>query len=139
MQRQFVLRPSRLLAFLLSVTHIAALVALLPLTLPLWAKLALASMVLFSLHYHVRHHARLASPASAAMLVLGNAHVSLALRDGNKLEGTISGDSLVTPWLTVLNFLPQDSRFAHSVVILPDSLDAESFRQLRVWLKWGNA
>jgi toxin CptA len=47
-------------------------------------------------------------------------------------------DSLVTPYLTVLNVLPQGARFSRSVVILPDSLDAESFRQLRVWLKWGS-
>jgi len=46
-------------------------------------------------------------------------------------------DSLVTPFITVLNVLPQGARLARSVVILPDSLDAESFRQLRVWLKWG--
>ncbi|MBI3902775.1 MAG: hypothetical protein HY306_07520 [Nitrosomonadales bacterium] len=37
----------------------------------------------------------------------------------------------------MLNVLPQGARFARSMIILPDSLDVESFRQLRVWLKWG--
>jgi hypothetical protein len=29
--------------------------------------------------------------------------------------------------------------FSPHLVILPDALDAESFRQLRVWLRWGKA
>jgi toxin CptA len=51
----------------------------------------------------------------------------------------ISGDSFVTPYLTVLNLKPEGARFAHALVILPDSLEAESFRRLRVRLKWGTA
>ena len=62
----------------------------------------------------------------------------LTLRNGEQLTGQILRDSLVTPYLTVLNVLPQGARFLRSVIILPDSLDAESFRQLRAQLKWGS-
>jgi len=62
----------------------------------------------------------------------------LTQHNGDQLTGKILRDSLVTPFLTVLNILPRNTRLAHSLVILPDSLDAASFRQLRVWLKWGS-
>jgi len=31
---------------------------------------------------------------------------------------------------------PAGSRLAKHLVILPDAIDAEDFRRLRVWLKW---
>lgn len=61
----------------------------------------------------------------------------LTSRNGKQVTGKVMPDSLVTPLLTVLNVLPQDTHWTRSVVILPDSMDAESFRLLRVCLKWG--
>ena len=70
-------------------------------------------------------------------LTLEEDRAVLTQRNGDQLTGKILRDSLVTPFLTVLNILPQNAHIAHSLVILPDSLDGASFRQLRVWLKWG--
>jgi toxin CptA len=50
---------------------------------------------------------------------------------GRLLEG-----SLVHPYLTTILFLPVRGRFARAIVVLPDSLSATQFRELRVWLKW---
>jgi len=137
MQSQFQLQPSRYLAAALIAAHGAAYTALLPLTLPLWAKAALAPIFLFSLIYHLRRDAWLsATSASAGMLLQGD-QIVLSTRAGGEVAGTVSRNSLVTPWVTVLNVLPQGARFSRSVIILPDSLDAEAFRQLRVILKWG--
>lgn len=136
MQRQFTFHPSRYLAAMLITAHGSVCAALIPLTLPLWAKLALAFSVLFSLGYHLQRKAWLSAPSACVAMTLEGDQVALTMRDGARLDGPIARDSLVTPWLTVLNVLPQDARFVRSVVILPDSMDAESFRQLRVWLKW---
>jgi len=112
--------------------------ALLPLAPPpLWSKLALAVLLLSSLLYYLRRDAWLQLPASCIGLVLEGDGAILLRRDGVRLPCEILHDSLVMPYLTVLNVLPQGARFARSVVVLPDSLEAESFRQLRVWLKWG--
>jgi toxin CptA len=52
------------------------------------------------------------------------------------------GSSFVAPYLTVLELKPLGAgglwqRFrTRSVVILPDGIDAEEFRQLRVLLRW---
>lgn len=120
------------------VTAHGAVLAMLPLALaPMWSKLALAVLLLSSLLYYLRRDAWLRLPASCIGLVLEEDRAMLLRRDGVRLPCEILNDSLVMPYLTILNVLPQGARFARSVVILPDSLEAESFRQLRVWLKWG--
>ncbi|MFM9912332.1 MAG: protein YgfX [Methylophilaceae bacterium] len=57
-------------------------------------------------------------------------------QDGDWLEAKVLGSSLVLPYLTVLNLKLPNGRWPLNVVLLRDSVDAESFRRLRVWLKW---
>lgn len=137
MQRQFNLQPSLYLAILLIAAHAAALMALYFLPLPSWALAALTVLLLSGLGFYLRRHAWLTAPSSGVMLQLDGDRVVLTARSGDQLTGQLSGTSLVTPLLTVLNVLPQGEHFTRSVIILPDSLDPESFRQLRVLLKWG--
>ena len=137
MQQQFKFQPSYYFAAMLVAAHGVTLAALFPLAFPIWAKTALAFFVLLSLGYHLWREAWLSAPSASVGLMLEGDQVVLTTRDGEKLTGQILRDSLVTPFLTVLNVLPQGARFARSVIIMPDSMDAESFRQLRVWLKWG--
>ena len=136
MQRQFKLRPSRYLMAVLIAAHSITLASLLPLALPVWAKVALALFLLLSLVYYLHRDAWL-SASAGMVLALEDGLVALVTHGSNRLVGQVLRHSLVTPSITVLNVLPQGGHFARSVVILPDSLDAESFRQLRVWLKWG--
>ena len=138
MQRQFNLQPSIYFAIAVVVSHGAALAVLAPLALPIWAKILLASLVLISLLYHVWHDAWLLALSSNKTLLLDGDMILLVARNGDQVTARVLADSLVTPYITVLNVLPQGSYLARSVIILPDSLDAESFRQLRVWLRWGN-
>jgi toxin CptA len=134
--RRFEIRSSRYLAAVLICAYGATFVAVLPLELPLWAKVLLGLVLLFALIYHLRRDAWLTASSSNITLVLQSDQAMLIKRDGKQVVGTVSRDSVATPLLTILNVLPQGAHVAHSVVILPDSLDAESFRQLRVWLKW---
>jgi toxin CptA len=136
--QRFEFHPSRYLTIMLFAVHGAALAALLPLALPLWAKLAIVFLLLLSLLYYLLRDAWLSVRISCVGLVLEGDDVILLMRDDTRLPCVILHDTLVTPYLTVLNVLPQDARFARSVVILPDSMDAEAFRQLRVRLKWGD-
>ncbi len=138
MQRQFILRSSHYLAAMLIAAHGATLAALFPLAFPLWAKVALAFLVVLSLGSHLRREAWLSDPSSTVELILEGDQIMLTTRAGKHLACKLLQDSLVTPFLTVLNVLPLGARFSRSVIILPDSLEAESFRQLRVWLKWGS-
>lgn len=58
----------------------------------------------------------------------------LIRKDGRHVEIIVREDSVVTPYLTVVNF---EYFRLRSLVILPDAVDAESYRQLRVRLRWG--
>ncbi len=132
---QIDLSPSRYLTLILMGAHGAAIIVLL-LVLPWWASAATALMLLLGLRHYLMRDAWLRLPHSCTGLVMEEEGAAILLRSGIQQPCRILPGSLVTPLLTLLNVLPQDARFARSVVILPDSLDAESFRQLRVWLKW---
>jgi toxin CptA len=132
MRLQFQFRPSRFLDVLMTLAHGMALAVLYPLDLPFWARATLALAVLVSLFHYLK---RAAMPPIEA-LVLEDGHAGY-FRDGAWVAGRLLGDSFVTPYLAVLNILPEGARLARSIVILPGNLDAESFRQLRVCLKWG--
>lgn len=137
MQRQFSFQPSPTLAAILVVAYGATMLALLKLNLPFWAVAALLLLLFFSLQHPMRRDAWLSAPTSIVKLVLTGEDVVLTLRNGDQLTGRLLQNSLMTPFLTVLNVLPPGAYLARSIIILPDSLDSESFRQLRVWLKWG--
>ena len=139
MQLQFNLQPSIYFTIALVASHGVALAVLAPLALPLWARTLLALLVLASLLYHVWHDAWLLALSSNKTLLLDGEMVMLVARNGDQVTARVLADSLVTPYITVLNVLPQGAYLARSVIILPDSLDAESFRQLRVWLRWGGS
>lgn len=68
--------------------------------------------------------------------------LQLTCRDGKNFVALVCPDSVVTPYLTIVHLKPQQlnfirrSWFSH-IVILPDMVDAECYRQLRVWLRWG--
>lgn len=136
MHRRLSLLPSAYLAALLTAMHGLALVAL-AVVLPAWAAIATGGLILASLAYYLLRDAWLRLGTSCVGLATDAEGVEIILRDGRRLPGVILNDSLVTPALVVLNVRPQGARGIRSVLILPDSVDAESFRQLRVWLKWG--
>ena len=77
-------------------------------------------------------------------------------KDGKQLEVIVQENSVVTPYLTVLNCKLSNQEQLDdislimrrllmlnltklSVTILPDALDHESYRQLRVWLRWAHS
>lgn len=136
MQQCYTLLPSRYLALLLSLAHAVSLFALSVLALPLWVLLTLGLLLLLNLGYQLCLRAWLIAPSAVVAFRLEDDGVSLNTRAGLQLAAKLCGNSLVTPYFTVLSVLPQGARLARSVLILPDSLDAESFRRLRVYLQW---
>ena len=136
MSRHFECKPSRYLAVMLGAAHAACLAVLPLLALPLWAGSLLAVLLSFSLFYHLWRDAWLRAPDSCSALVLKENDAVLVLRDGRLQHGRVV-HGMVTPLLTVLSFLPRGSRVARGLVVLPDGMSPEAYRQLRVWLRWG--
>jgi hypothetical protein len=70
-------------------------------------------------------------------ILLRGAQIVVTDARGRQHSGALRPGSFVAPWLTILRWRPHGARFDRTVLILPDMLGAESFRELRVLLKWG--
>jgi toxin CptA len=62
--------------------------------------------------------------------------LSFQTRRGERIDCAVQGDTYVLWFLTVLNLGRSDDRKRISVLILPDGIDTDDFRRLRVWLRW---
>lgn len=136
----FTLQPrfSRTLGTLLVVAHLAslALVCIAPLRGDV--QFVVSLLLLASCLFYLRRDCLLLAPGSIVSLRLDqDGACSYQVRGGEWFEATLLGSSLVMPWLSVLNYRPETGRGMRSVVLFPDSIDAEDYRKLRVLLRWG--
>lgn len=104
----------------------------------LWLSSLLTLLLFSALLYYVCRDVVLILSYSYIKLRPDGDSIVLVTRNGNEVSGQLARDSLVTPLLTVLNFLPINKKRVRSVVIFPDSMDKEAFRELRVQLKWNS-
>ncbi len=141
-------KPSVILSVLLTLMSLGAFCIVMLLGLSWQIKLPLGFVIVASAIYTVLFHGLLMLPWSCVALSLDiNNQLRLTRKDGKQLEVTALANSVVLPYLTVLNCqhkgdsqAPASFRqrfFTHSLIILPDALDTEKYRQLRVWLRWG--
>ena len=130
------LRPSWTLAAILAVAHGAAIAAVVAVEMPLWITFVAIAALFANLVVELRH-ALLRMPDSVVALeVNSDDALAIHLRRGGWRECEVLGNTYVVSFLVILNLRETLSRSARRVVILPDSIDAEDFRQLRVWLRW---
>jgi toxin CptA len=120
----------------LSVYAIVILVILL-IPIVVWLRVVIVVLLLCALLYYLRRDAWLLASSSYVAIRFVGGEIILQTHDGTELLGKVLGDSLVTPILTILNVLPNGGKRVCSVVLFPDSLDSERFRELRVLLRWG--
>jgi toxin CptA len=132
-----VLRSSKRLFIAIIFAHIFIAASLLPLRIPPWIKIAAVSALVGSAAFYIRRDALLAAANSIVYAeVEGGRTCMIELRSGASLPCVLLDTSFVSPYLTVLNLRLERAWFARHVVILPDSLDKDDFRRLRVWLRW---
>lgn len=131
------LGPSRRLTAALAAAHGFAAVMLWLSPLPPWLWLSAMPPLAASLVFHSRREGlRLSSAAIVSFSLYPDCRCEFQTRDGAVHAAELLGSSFVAPYLTVLNLRPADSFLARHAVIVPDNVDAEPFRQLRVALKW---
>lgn len=132
------LRPSRQLAWLLGTVVPGCVAVALLLPLPRWVAWGLAVVLALCLLHAWARDVSLRLQSSFCALEL-DAHGCLRCRtrDGCWHEVQVLPTSTVTSWLAILNFRLEGRRFARHLVLLPDMLNGDDFRRLRVWLRWG--
>lgn len=139
-----IFKPSVLLFTLILVVGVAAGAILILLTLPWLIKYSLLLILLASTAYVIAGRVLLLFPWSiVALNITAKNELLLMRRDGVKLSGLqVLKESVVHPYLTVLHYTDIDAAWLRrcwpqQLLILPDAVAAESFRALRVWLRWG--
>ena len=131
--------PSRMLASWIAVT--GCLAAGLSLAyLPLTAALLVCGVVLWQGWVLMRLHALQSDPDAFTAVRCESDMLSYQLKRGPWISGQILQGGLVTSWLTVVRVrdMADYSKRAKTrvLVLLPDRLNAEDYRRLRVYLRW---
>lgn len=129
---------------LLGLISVAVMVILILLPMLWQIKLLLVLLVLTTAIYALCEHGLRILPCSLVAVALNSRNeLKLIRRDGRQiLNLALSKDSVVTPYLTTVRCRPAGATglagmFSYYIVLLPDAIECNSFRQLRVWLRWG--
>lgn len=136
-------KPSVILTLIIGAISLGAIAILIPLALVWQIKLLMSIAILSASLYAICLHGLLMLPWSClALRVNSDNTLTLILGNGRQLQAAVCRNSVVTPYLTVVNCTVQDAPifmrwFSRHLVVLPDRLDQETYRQLRVWLRWG--
>jgi toxin CptA len=134
---QVTIGPSRTLAALLAAFHATALVVISIVTLPTWAKLLFAAAIITSGGLSIWCAALRRSRSAITEIEAGEgSRIACRTRDDRWREVEVLPSSFISPWLTVLNLRVPGAMFATHVLILPDNVETDAFRRLRVLLKW---
>lgn len=152
------LHPSRQLAWIIGLASLLGCIILLLFPIHLAIRIPVILLIIVSAVHSVRRHALIASAQSITHVSLNHeSKLQLTLKDGTKLEVKVLDSSFIAAYLTVLNMqvlniqnvdiqspekkglklrnLQTGSKI--NLILLPENVDADSFRQLRVWLRWG--
>ena len=131
------IRRSRWLLLLLGLAHAAALALAISAGLPAWAKLMMVALVSVSgIHSIALHALQALSRSTCALEISDDCAVQARDGGGEWWNAQLLPSTFVTPWLTILNLHIDGKRLPRHVILLPDRVDADQFRRLRVWLRW---
>lgn len=126
-------RPSLRLASFLVLAHGGTLLLLWTLAVATGLKLAVAALVLLDMLHGWRRHVRRSGAGVVDEVILQTGGQWLLQFPGREpLPAGLLPDSYVHPWLIVLRFRHRDG--CCSLVLLPDMIDRDCHRRLRVRL-----
>jgi toxin CptA len=114
-----------------------SLVILWLLHLPFLFKWLLTAGLVICAAYYIQRDALLLLLRSPARLDLIEGQFQLTLQDETIWPVMVLDSSFISPYLSVLHLKVVDERRRLRVILLPDNVDPNAFRQLRVWLHWG--
>lgn len=125
----------RLLGLLLSI-YLATVLVISLLSLAWFFKLILFILVSWQTWRAISQHAlRIAKQAISQCALDEAGRWHLTSLSGQEYVGQLLGDSLISPTLTILNFKVPHRYFPLVLIILPDAIETNAFRRLRVYLR----
>lgn len=120
--------PSHRLLLVQALAHLAAAAAVLASHIPSWTAALLLLLIGASLARWRR------PPAVSALVLRGDGRMETVGADGTASEAAVHSHTVVLPFLVVLLYRQQGR--LRALTLFADSLSAEDFRQLRLWLRW---
>lgn len=105
-------------------------------------KLALILLIVPAATYALLLYGWLCLPWSIVALTINSTQqLQLKRRDGTRLDVMVQGNSVVLPYLTIINSQRVAATWRQwqshpAVIIFPDAVEANDYRRLRVWLRW---
>ena len=111
-----------------------ALAALTP--IPPWARACLVLAVGGAMLRHYRFHVLRSNPRSVRGFRLARDGSLEVEEAAGRTHGTLRAGGFAAPFLTIVCWRPEGARFDRRIVIVPDMLPAETFRVLRLLLRW---
>ncbi|MDP2787193.1 MAG: protein YgfX [Pseudomonadota bacterium] len=120
---------SRRLRFFLAAAHVCCAIAIFLAALAPYLQWAIMLLLVFSLAYYWRpdRDVRLRCDRD------GNLEI---WRDEQWRAENLAGSSVILPGCAVLRIATENRWLPRNLVVLADSLPADDFRRLRVWLRW---
>ncbi len=133
----FTLKPSHTFFVLLLLLHAGAIVIAWCLVMPIILSLIITVSCLVSLWRALQQHVVRKSDKAIVKLWRGqDGKWQLQRYDGSVESGELGDGSIRSNTFVLLNFKMQNKRFKLPVLIWRDALDADSFRRLRVLLRF---
>lgn len=134
------LKPSYWLAALLAASSLGACIIVLCMPMPSSLKIFICVPVVLAAAYFIAQDTLILLPWSFTGLALNTKGELLVTRkDGLDSAASVLPSSFVAAYLTVLNLKISGSRWRRNMLLTPDRVDGDVFRQLRVWLRWGDS
>jgi toxin CptA len=131
------LSKSLQLIWLLLCVHLLTLLVIWLLPWPLWWRGLLSLLIAASLAFYLLRDAYKTLRYSVVGLkYLPDNQFELQHKTGEWFTASLQPGSFVAPYLTTLAYRPENKFFNRYLLIMPDMLDAESFRVLRTHLRW---
>ncbi len=137
LQRHYKLRPSQYLTFSICIIFLLSLGVsyILPFGMIAYSVLSLFILAICVFIFFRDARLNLANSCVAFRLEAKDG-ISLMLRDGRHLAGKLVAGGVILPFVVLIN-VRMERGGQRSLVLLGDSTDADSFRRLRVLLRWG--
>lgn len=137
-------KPSRILALLLAAMGLSVSAILIVMPLLWYVKSGIFLWVFISVIYGIAKYALLSLPFSVIAFDISQQNkLDISYRNGQLMRDvSVCNDSVVTEYLTVIRLEQKNAPllrrvFKTNILLMPDSLDAASYRRLRTWLRWG--
>ncbi len=132
------LKPSPLLAWLIGLANAICCLIVLFLPIHIGFKLLVVPVLVAMAIYSIRRYAMLALDKSINRMSLTHeSKLQLISRNGARQEAKVLESTFVAAYLTVLNAEDMETGKRIHIILMPDNVEPDSFRQLRVWLRWG--